>query len=42
MNCYELMERLTDEYGGQGSIRKTKENTIAIELEYDLPEATDE
>lgn len=37
MRCYELMERLTDEYGGRGRIRKVSENRLSVELEYDIP-----
>lgn len=37
MDCYELMERLTDEYGGRGSIRRVDAGTVEVVLEYDLP-----
>lgn len=38
MNCIELMERLTEEYGGTGKVVRTSDNKLAIQLEYNLPE----
>lgn len=38
LDCFELMERLVDEYGGRGSIVKVKEGKIRVTLEYDIPE----
>lgn len=37
MRCYELMEQLTEEYGGRGRIRSTGEDKLSVELEYDIP-----
>lgn len=42
MDAYELMERLTDEYGGRGKIEKVDEGTLAVVLEYDIPEESNE
>lgn len=41
MDCFELMERLVDEYGGRGRIRKISDERISVEIEYDLPEDDD-
>lgn len=41
MNCYELMERLVDEYGGRGSISRAGENRVQVRLEYDIPPSED-
>lgn len=37
MRCYELMERLVEEYGGRGCIRQVDAERIEVVLEYDLP-----
>lgn len=41
MNAYELMERLVEEHGGRGCIRRLDESTVEVVLEFDLPGAND-
>jgi len=37
-DCHQLMLQLSNEYGGEGQVRRISDNKLSVELHFDIPE----